>query len=62
MEVNMEVVVACCAGLDVHQASVVACLNQTAPNGRSRKQVRSFATMRERSRCVARLAAVAAAL
>jgi transposase len=44
--VNMEVVVACCAGLDVRQASVVACLNQTAPNGRSRKQVRSFGTMR----------------
>ena len=43
----MEVVVACCAGLDVHQASVVACLNQTAPNGRSRKQVRSFGTMRD---------------
>jgi transposase len=45
-EVNMEVVVACCAGLDVHQASVVACINRTGHGGRSRKEVRSFGAMR----------------
>jgi transposase len=43
----MEVVVACCAGLDVHQASVVACVNGTGRGGKSHKQVRSFGTMRD---------------
>jgi len=43
----MEVVVACCAGLDVHQASVVACVNSTGRGGRSHKEVRSFGTMRD---------------
>jgi transposase len=46
-EVNMEVIVACCAGLDVHQASVVACVNSTGPGGRSHKEVRTFGTMRD---------------
>jgi transposase len=44
---NMDVVVACCAGLDVHQASVVACVNSTGPNGRSHKEIRTFGTMRD---------------
>jgi transposase len=43
----MEVVVACCAGLDVHQASVVACVNGTGRGGKSRKEVRTFGTMRD---------------
>ena len=43
----MEIVVACCAGLDVHQASVVACVNRTARDGRSHKEVRTFGTMRD---------------
>lgn len=43
----MEVVIPCCAGLDVHQASVVACVNSTGRGGRSNKEVRTFATMRE---------------
>ena len=43
----MEVVVACCAGLDVHQASVVACVNRTGRDGRSHKEVRTFGTMRD---------------
>ena len=30
----MEVIVNCCAGLDVHQASVVACVNRTGRGGR----------------------------
>lgn len=42
----MEGVAACCAGLDVHQASVVACVNLTGRNGRSQKEVRTFGTMR----------------
>ncbi len=43
----MDVVVACCAGLDVHQATVVACVNSTGRGGRSHKEVRTFATMRD---------------
>ncbi len=43
----MDVVVACCAGLDVHQASVMACINRTGRNGRSHKEVRSFGAMRD---------------
>ena len=43
----MEVVVPCCAGLDVHQASVVACVNSTGRGGRSHKEVRTFGTMRD---------------
>ncbi|MGB8261610.1 MAG: IS110 family transposase [Terracidiphilus sp.] len=43
----MDVVVACCAGLDVHQASVVACVNSTGRGGRSHKEVRTFGTMRD---------------
>jgi transposase len=42
----MEVLVACCAGLDVHQASVVACLNRTDAGGRSHKEIKTFGTMR----------------
>src|SRR3954465_13451221 len=40
MERSMEAIVACCAGLDVHQAGVVACLN------RGGKEIRSFGTTR----------------
>lgn len=43
----MEVIVACCAGLDVHQASVVACVNSTGRGGRSHKEIRTFGTMRD---------------
>lgn len=43
----MEVVVGCCGGLDVHQASVVACVNRTGRGGRSDKEVRTFGTMRD---------------
>jgi transposase len=42
----MEAIVECCAGLDVHQASVVACLNKGRAGQRSRKEVRSFGTTR----------------
>jgi hypothetical protein len=43
----VEVIVTHCAGLDVHQASVVACINRPGSGGRSHKDVRTFATMRE---------------
>jgi transposase len=43
----MEVIVACCAGLDVHQASVVACVNSSGRGGRSQKEVRTFGTMHD---------------
>lgn len=40
----MEAIVECCAGLDVHQATVVACLNKGAPGKRSGKEVRTHGT------------------
>lgn len=43
----MEVIVDCCAGLDVHQGNVVVCLRRGAPGGRAGKEVRTFATMRQ---------------
>src|SRR3954452_12893871 len=44
MERSMEAIVACCAGLDVHQAGVVACLNRGGKRGG--KEIRSFGTTR----------------
>jgi transposase len=44
----MEAIVECCAGLDVHQATVVACLNRGGvANKRSARQVRTFRTTRQ---------------
>lgn len=40
----MEAIVECCAGLDVHQATVVVCLNKGAPGQRSHKEVRTYGT------------------
>jgi len=40
----MEAIVERCAGLDVHQATVVACLNIGAANARPSKQIRTFGT------------------
>ena len=34
----------CCAGLDVHKKTVVACLMITLLNGQMSKQMRTFAT------------------
>src|SRR5664279_2056305 len=43
----MEAIIECCAGLDVHQATVVVCVNKGGPaNQRSGKQVRTFSTTR----------------
>jgi transposase len=41
----MEVLYRCCAGLDVHKATVVACLLRTAQDGRSSRELRTFGTM-----------------
>src|SRR5918998_1834453 len=40
----MEALIECCAGLDVHQASVVCCVLIGAPGRRPRKLLRSFGT------------------
>ena len=41
----MDAIVERCAGLDVHQASVVACVLLGEPGRKPRKEVRSFGTM-----------------
>jgi len=41
----MDVVQACCAGLDVHKRTVVACVLQVQPDGGVVRQVRTFGTM-----------------
>jgi transposase len=41
----MEILHRCCAGLDVHKKTVVACVRAVAPDGPVRRQVRTFGTM-----------------
>jgi transposase len=41
----MDIVFACCAGLDVHKKTVVACVRRVAANGKVHKEVRTFGTM-----------------
>ncbi len=41
----METLYACCAGLDVHTDTVVACIRRVSAGGQVRKQVRTFGTM-----------------
>jgi len=41
----MDTLVQRCAGLDVHKASIVACIRLAGPNGSVRKEVRTFTTM-----------------
>ena len=45
MEAKMQVIIERCAGFDVHQETVVACVLIGAPGERPRKQVRTFRTM-----------------
>ena len=40
----MELQMKCACGLDVHQATVVACLLSVLGNGKVRKQIRTFGT------------------
>ena len=41
----MDIVYPCCAGLDVHKKTVVACVRRVAANGKVHKEVRTFGTM-----------------
>ena len=40
----MERLYHCCAALDVHKASVVACRVRTLPDGQKEQEIRSFGT------------------
>src|SRR5207248_2508389 len=41
----MDIVYRCCAGLDVHKKTVVACVRRLSESGKVRKEVRTFGTM-----------------
>jgi transposase len=41
----METIYRCCAGLDVHKMTVVACVRRIEPSGRVHEEVRTFGTM-----------------
>jgi len=41
----MDIIHPCCAGLDVHKDTVVACLRRLGAGGRALKEVRTFGTM-----------------
>jgi transposase len=41
----MEIILPCCAGLDVHKKTVVACARRLGPDGQVVSQVRTFGTM-----------------
>ena len=41
----MDVIVKCCAGLDVHKKTIMACVRRLGKNGRVKKEVRQFNTM-----------------
>jgi transposase len=41
----VEPIYPCCAGLDVHKDTVVACLRRIEPGGKAHKEVRTFGTM-----------------
>jgi len=41
----MELIYACCCGLDVHKRSIQACMRRLGPDGRIHQETRSFGTM-----------------
>lgn len=41
----METIYPCCAGLDIHKTTVVACVRRLDPAGRVHEAVRTFGTM-----------------
>src|SRR3712207_3171536 len=45
METKMEAIIERCAGLDIHQATVVACVLIAEAGGKPRKAIRTFSTM-----------------
>jgi transposase len=40
----MDIIHACCAGLDVHKRTVVACIRRIGPDGAASREVRTFGT------------------
>src|SRR5206468_6820660 len=44
-ETTMDILHACCAGLDVHKKTVVACIRRVGSDGHVRRESRTFATM-----------------
>ena len=42
---SMDVIYACCCGLDIHKKTVVACLMTSAKGQPPTKEVRTFRTM-----------------
>src|SRR3954462_1437488 len=42
---SMDGLHACCAGLDVHKRTVVACVRRVEPAGKVTKDIKTFATM-----------------
>src|SRR5271157_3845452 len=40
----MDILYTCCAGLDVHKNTVVACVRRVSLDGKVRKEVRTFET------------------
>jgi transposase len=44
-EATMETIYRCCAGLDVHKMTVVACVRRVESTGHARESVRTFGTM-----------------
>ena len=48
----MEAIIECAAGLDVHQATVVACVVATGVGRKLRKEIRTFGTMTRDLECL----------
>jgi transposase len=49
----VETLYPCCAGLDVHKKTVVACVRRLGPGGQVRREVRTFGTMTGQLRALA---------
>ena len=52
----MDLIHPCCAGLDVHKKTVVACVRRVGPDGRVGREVRTYGTMTGRPDRAGRLA------
>src|SRR5262249_23879481 len=44
-ETSMDILYRCCAGLDIHKKTVVACVRRIEAQGHARQEVRTFGTM-----------------
>jgi hypothetical protein len=54
----MDIVVPCCAGLDIHKKTVVACVRCRQGNGPVAKEVRTFGTIEATEGRVSRVGAL----